>query len=65
MEKLLQLYVEKLEDDEIKNGNNLINCKPISEYIKIKEEEWEINKSSDITWINNFTESIGILQNLN
>ena len=47
LEKLLQLYVEKLENDEIKNGNNLINCKPISEYIKIKEEEWEINKSSD------------------
>ena len=52
MEKLLQLYDEKLEDDEIKNGNNLMNCKQISEFIKIKEEEWEINKSSDIAWIN-------------
>ena len=43
----------------------MIIIKPISEYIKIKKEVWQLGKSSDISWIKKFAQSIGIILDFN
>ena len=43
----------------------MIIIKPISEYVKIKKEEWQLNKSSDISWMKKFAQSIGIILDFN
>ena len=54
------------KEDEIENqDDDLIEIKPISEYITIKKKEWENNKASGVEWMNDFSKSINILQDFN
>ena len=43
----------------------MIIIKPILEYFKIKKEEWQLNKSSDISWMKKFAQSIRIILDFN
>ena len=55
----------KENDMESENDENLINIKPISQYIDEKKKLWENNKNSDTFNFEEFSKSTGILEDFN
>ena len=55
----------KYEEDEINDDNDLISIRPLSEYVKEKEDEWNKKKSDKYFEMEDFAKSIGTISDFN
>lgn len=55
----------KYEENEINNDIELISIRPLSEYVKEKEDEWKKNKYDENFAVDKFAKSIEIISDFN